>query len=68
MTTGEHALPHVNAAGSIGNTAKIINTDMLTRVRTKMVALTRRAKYFNIYEISFKKLLWFRAVADGSIS
>jgi hypothetical protein len=54
MTTGEHALPHVNAAGSIGKTAKIPKTDMLTRVNTNKVALTRRTKYFSILYISLK--------------
>jgi hypothetical protein len=52
MTAGEHALPHVNAAGSIGNTAKMPKTDILTRVNTNKVALNRRAKYFNILYIS----------------
>jgi hypothetical protein len=54
MTAGEHALPHVKAAGSIGNTAKIPKTDMLTKVNTNKVALTRRTKYFSILYIPLK--------------
>jgi hypothetical protein len=63
MTAGEHALPHVNAAGSIGNTANMPKTDMLTRVNTNKVALNRRAKYFNIISISLNsqiKLLFVK--------
>jgi hypothetical protein len=70
MTAGEHALPHVSAAGSIGKTAKIPKTDMLTRVNTNTVALNRRAKYFNILYISLNSQvkLFFVKLRAASIA